>query len=263
MKTKFKDTEIGMIPEDSKSLNENIGFLLKILEDVRKETEDDQKEKVYVWTEHYSNWIDIWKYFNKHIEKENFINSCFGFRLTQLNKELLWFWLECTSGIYDNAVRDLRYILESFLQAYYVDREHPHASMECKLEILKEIDKLAGRRLIERLDISKRYQEQIKKLYSELCKWVHPSYKEWQKIIEEGEIGSKITFNYDKKLFEECGELTDRVINTIVFLLMNFCNDLIEEIRGDKIFLKSIDNVKNSLVIQYIQEVGKKNGTRN
>lgn len=255
---RLKETEIGEIPEARKTLNENMSFMLKILEDIRKETEEDQKEKVYVWSEHYSNWIDIWKYFNECIGKENFLNSCVGFRLTQLNKELLWFLLECTSGVYDNANRTLRYVLESFLQAYYVDREHPHATMECKLEILKEIDRLTGGKLINKLDVDGKHKHQINILYSDLCKFVHPSHEEWQKIVENGGISSKIAFIYNNKSFEECVELTDRVIDTIVFLLMNFCNDLIEEIRGDEIFLKSISNVENSLVKQYIQEVGNK-----
>lgn len=251
---RFKETEIGEIPEARKTLNENMSFMLKILEDIRKETEEDQKEKVYVWSEHYSNWIDILKYFYECIGKENFLNSCVGFRLTQLNKELLWFLLECTSGVYDNANRTLRYVLESFLQAYYVDREHPGATMECKLEILKEIDRLTGEKLIKNLDIDGKHKQQINILYSDLCKFVHPSYKEWQKIVEGGDVSSKITFFYDKKSFEECIELTDKVIDIIVFLLMNFSNEMIEKITGDKIFLESISNVKNSLVIQYIRE---------
>lgn len=257
-----KEREIVTIPKEQKSLNESMNFLLNILQDVRKETEKNQKQKVYVWSEHYSNWIDIWKYFDESIGRENFINSCVGFRLIQLNKELLWFLLECTSGAYENANRSLRYVLESFLQAYYVDRKHPRASIQCKLEILKEIDKLTGGKLIENLDIDVKYKGQngqIKILYSDLCKFVHPSFNEWQKIVEGGDVSSKITFSYDKESFEECVDLTDRVMDVIVFLLMNFSNDLAEKIKGDEIFLKSISNVKNSLVIQYIQEAGNKN----
>lgn len=78
-------------------------------------------------------------------------------------------------------------------------------------------------------------------------------------IFGNGGIDSKITFSYDKRSFEECVELTDRVIDSIVFLLMNFCKDMVEVIRGDEIFLKSISNVKNSLAIQYIQEADNKN----
>ena len=224
--------KIEKYPEARKTLDENMSFMLNILEDVRKKTEENQKEKVYVWTEHYSNWIDIWKDFNECIGKENFLNSCIGFRLTQLNKELLWFWLECTSGAYDNANRSMRYVLESFLQAYYVDIEHPHTSMACKLEILKEIDtvEFAGSRLIEKLDIDG-YKEKIKKLYRDLNKFVHPSHKEWQKIIEGGDVFSKITFNYDKESFEECVEFTDRVIDIIVFLLMNFSDGISKKMK--------------------------------
>lgn len=245
--------------EGAKMRTEEIGFLLKILAEVRKETKEKQKEKIFILSEHYSNWIDIWKYFHGCIGKENFFNSCLEFRLTQLNKELLWFWLESTSGVYDNAVRDLRYILESFLQAYYTDKEHPNANMECKLEILKEIDRLFGERLIDNLDLSKKYKKQIKILYSDLCKYTHPSYKEWKKIIKEGKVSPKITFVYDKELFEECIGFTDRVIDVIVFLLINFCNKMVKEIKKDEIFLESISNVKNSLIIQYIQNLGGEN----
>lgn len=259
--TRIEETEIGEIPEARKTLDENMNFMLKNLKDVRKKTENDQKEKVYVWSEHYSNWIDIWGYFNECIGKENFLNSCVGFRLTQLNKELEWFWLECTSGVYDNANRTLRYVLESFLQAYYVDREHPHTMMECKLAFLEKIDNatFAGSKLIEKLAVNEKYKEQLKNLYRDLNKFVHPSHQEWKRIFGNGGIDSKITFSYDKRSFEECVELTDRVIDSIVFLLMNFCKDMVEVIRGDEIFLKSISNVKNSLAIQYIQEADNKN----
>lgn len=254
MKTEYQQTPISKIPEGQETLNETIANILKSLEDVRKETEENQKEKVYVWSEHYINLMNnIWKYFYKHVGEERCINSCLGFRLLELNKELLWLWLECTSGMYDNAVRDLRYILESFLQAYYTDKKHQNASMECKLEILEEIDDLTGGRLINRLDIPERYKQRIKTLYSDLCKYVHPSHKEWEKIIKEGKIRPKLTFEYDKELFEESIEFTDRVIDAIVFLLMNFSTEMVEEIRGDEIFLKSIGNVKESLVIEYLQ----------
>jgi len=246
------------LSRDKKSLNKNISFLLEILADVRKETEQNQKEKVSIWAEYFSNWIDIWRYFDNCLGREKLLNSCLGFRLFQLNKELIWLWLECTSGIYDSAIRNLRYILESFLQAYYVDKEHPNANMECKLEILKEIDKLVGRRLIENLELDGKYKKQIRFLYDDLCKFAHPSFKEWQKIIEEGKINSKVTFRYDKDSFEECIKFTDRVMDIIVFLLMNFCEEMINKIREDKIFLELINNIKNSLIIQYLQNFNKK-----
>lgn len=256
IKKMIKQTSIGEIPENDISLNRNMSFLLKILEDVRKETEEHHGKEAYIWSEHYSNWIDIWKHFHECLGGERFLNSCLGFRLTQLNKELLWFWFECTSGVYDNAFRDLRYILESFLQAYYVDEGHQDATMECKLEILKEVDRVTGRKLIDRLHVDGKYKDQIKALYSELCKYIHPSYEEWKRLIREGKVDSKITFHYDKELFEESIRYTDRVIDVIVFLLMNSCEDVVNKVKNDEIFLKSISNVEDSLVIQYIQAGG-------
>ena len=43
------------------------------------------------------------------------------------------------NGLYRNAFHEIRYVLESVLQAYYIDKGHPEAEIIAKLEVLKEI----------------------------------------------------------------------------------------------------------------------------
>ncbi|MGQ4894449.1 MAG: hypothetical protein ACP6IQ_07510 [Candidatus Njordarchaeia archaeon] len=58
---------------------------------------------------------------------------------------------------YHQAIREMRYILESFIQAYYLDDNHPDIGIKCKVEIIKEAEReLYGVKLIDKLQVKRK-----------------------------------------------------------------------------------------------------------
>lgn len=203
----------------------------KYFHDVEQETEQkEEKNRYYLWTEWYSNWIDLFKWFDMFLESGQFDSILFN-RLLELQKHLLWICKCVRSGAYHTVIRELRFIFESFVQAYYIDKEHPNSNLECKLEIVKEIDILVGTKLINKTNLANK--EKLNRLYSELCKYVHASHEELQGISH-----SKVIFSYDRELFDKCYIFTNKVIDTIIFILMSFEKKIVDQIKEDKIVIK-------------------------
>lgn len=80
-------------------------------------------------------------------------------------------------GAYRPLIRELRFTLEAFLQAYYFETNHTHKNIETKHRILLSKEKdLYGGKLIDKLDIN--FKEKIRELYQYLSKYQHSSYEE-------------------------------------------------------------------------------------
>lgn len=114
-------------------------------------------------------------------------NILLAFRYIELQKHLQILNFNILSGSYHQSIRELRFILETFIQTYYIDKNHPNSSINCKLEILKEIDLLIGSRLIDKTDLGK-YKNDIKKLYSDLSKHVHSSFEKLNPVFEYNRV---------------------------------------------------------------------------
>jgi len=101
------------------------------------------------------------------------LNSIFFIRLFGMFKHLYWLQFCAWSGAYHALMRELRFTLESCIQAYYIEKEHPDAKLDCKFEILKEIknQRLIGAKLIGTTDL--KHKNEIKNIYSSLSKYVH------------------------------------------------------------------------------------------
>ena len=65
------------------------------------------------------------------------VYTCF-LELWRISGHILF--LSC-NGLYRNAFDDIRYILESIVQALYIDLRHPKLNIETKIEILKEVER--------------------------------------------------------------------------------------------------------------------------
>ena len=227
--------------------------LIKMARKIRKETEEEIPEEDYsTWVEHHNNWIDLSGPFMSSLSESDKYNSLLLLRFVELTKQLFWLHFSVLSGNYHQSIRELRYILESALQAYYIDREHPEATMGCKLEIIKEIDKLIGGRLIDRTDLE--HKKELKALYSGLSKYVHSSYEELRPTIEKGEVDYRVTFAFNKNLFYKCMELTNRVMDIFFFVMLSLYPKIIPTIRENQLLLRSLNENKCALSIKFIEK---------
>src|SRR3989304_10085094 len=95
----------------------------KFFLEVEKETKQKEENiRYYLWTDYYSSWIDLFKWLDQLKEEQRY-KSLILYRLLELNRQLLWICKCVLSGTYHTAIRELRFVFESFIQAYYVDKE--------------------------------------------------------------------------------------------------------------------------------------------
>ena len=237
----------------------SISEVLKIFETVRKETEGKTSpEEFQGWVDLYSLWIDVWREFGEALSSEETFSSLLVFRATEIFKSLLWIGNGMWSGAYHSTVQQLRYILESAIQAYYVDKENNGVSIERKLEIIKEIEYLIGRRLIDKTDL--KYKEELKTLYGDLCKYVHPSYEELETVIGQGKVDSHIIFTFDKELYLKSVEFMGGVFDVFTLAFLSCSAKLSEKIKEGKFTVKmrDLEEYKMSLSLGYLKKEGLK-----
>lgn len=229
-----------------------LDFVRYMLEDVHKETkENTTKEEFHTWTEHYTTWSDIIKQLLKILSDNDRHNSMVFFRFLELQNNIMWIYICILFGRYHPAIRELRYVLESMAQAFYLDSEHPRTDMNCKLEITKEIDKESFARLLDRLEIPEK--QRIKSLYSDLSKYVHSTYEELRPTLEDGKVWERMTFGFEYDMFKKCVEMTNRVLDVVYFLTVMRFSLVIKELTSDALTLKSLEEHQSDLTLAYLR----------
>ncbi len=223
-----------------------IDWLLKIFEQVKEET----KEKVttvefQTWIDFYSYWIDLWKWLNQSLGDE-WAKSLLLWRATELNKHLLWLSFSAWVGSYHCVIRESRYIFESILQAYYIDKNYPFFSMQEKFEKLKE--QISVGRLTKVLP----YNEELYEIYQDLCKYVHPSSEEIEPVIKAGKVEPNILFTFDEELFDKCVNFTSEVMDIFFLILLNFHPLIEQKIKEDKLMIEMIESFPSQLSLRYL-----------
>ena len=197
-----------------------IKYAKERLAEVEEQTRKAAGVRVCVtWEKQTETWLRLFQSSLRDLNESDRINSMTVFRLSEFWRLLLWIWMNTVWGQYHTTLREMRYVLESLIQAYYLDMEHPEATIECRLEILKEMGKWAtGSRIIERsrLDNGRR----VKQPYLELCKYAHGSYEELEPAITGGDIGWRIRLAFNQELFDKCEDFTKRLMDAVYFILL-------------------------------------------
>lgn len=227
----------------------------RFLEEGYKETKAAAtNSEFYTWMEHYDDWIRVMRPLIKLLSDFDKFNSMVFFRFIETQRTLMWIYICVLFGAYHSAIRELRYLLESMMQAYYLDREHASADMGCKLEIIKEIDRERFSALIDRIEISQK--QRIKALYSELSKYVHSTYNELRPTIEEGKVQSRVTFGFESDLFKKCVEMTNKVMDMIYCITLQRFPQAIREIESRELTLESFMNHGCTITLDYVRSQG-------
>jgi hypothetical protein len=153
-------------------------------------------------------------------------------RLVEAFRIFNWVKVCLACGSYQSVFRELRFMLDGVAQACYIDLNHVDASLPCKLEVYKalgEIGGFIGTGLFERIkDLPEKAQ--LKALYKELSRYVHPSVEESRKWIEssasEGAIDSLKHNKYDGELLDQtlrkCREVGKMLQSVNAHFVTNF-----------------------------------------
>lgn len=122
---------------------------------------------------------------------------------------------------YTSGIQILRYHLESMIQAFYLDQQHPTFSFENKICILTEISDKTGyfvARLINRLPTG--YKKNIRKMYKELSIASHPSHLDFPTIKQMMGYLKNLESSVDCEELNRVVDLTIQTYDIIFFLVL-------------------------------------------
>ncbi len=132
-------------------------------------------------------------------------------RLTECLKIFDWILLYLVIGSYKSVHKELRFMLESICQAFYIDFNHFSSSLDTKFEVLKALGNygsFVGSKLIDKTKLNKSLKREIKEIYGILSNYIHPSFEESKlllKRIKKAKKDQKETLSsiiYSKKFDE-------------------------------------------------------------
>jgi hypothetical protein len=156
-------------------------------------------------------------------------------RLVEAFRIFNWVKVCLACGSYHAVFRELRFMLDGVAQACYIDLNHPDAPLACKLEVYKalgDIGGFIGGRLFDRIrDFPEK--EQLKRLYKELSRYVHPSDEESRRWIESppsAEVVDSLKYNrFDRELLSKALTKCHEVGTMLLSLNSHFVKNFLEE----------------------------------
>jgi len=156
----------------------------------------------------------------------------------------------CYIGAYRSAFNDMRYVLESIIQAVYIDIRHPDTGLQTRIEILKEVeDKIEYRavHLVDKLDID--YKDKLKIEYKKLSRIIHPSHKRVFQTIAEVKKSIEGPFPVDCKEVEKIYDSMKIMYDIFYFLfVIAFSPELKETLKKNQNFILFIKHYNQILL---------------
>lgn len=172
----------------------------------------------------------------------NRYNLLIAIRITECVKIFDWILLGLLLGTYRSVNKELRFMIESMCQAYYIDYNHFSTPLGSKFEILKALGNYGnfiGGQLIDKTKLNKALKKEIKEIYGLLSNYIHPSSKESRFLLERMEnAGTKnrdrlspiLDVNrFDEISLKNCLTYCNNVKEIIIQINHKFENDFIEK----------------------------------
>jgi len=206
---------------------------------MRRETKNKVGVKYFTWSAWYSSMIDFVRNVHKELPKEDWDNSLLLNRMIEFYKLLLLLQELTFMGYYHSTLRELRYILESSLQSYYLDT-HTKFSLNSKIERARNlygVRNIQGVKiLVGRLGMREDVKEKITLLLDSLSDLFHPSDEEMLKVYRN--VLQQVTFNFNEELFNLCVLHTNSVFDVVLFLMIGEFNSLTKTVKKDDILIR-------------------------
>jgi len=165
------------------------------------------------------------------------VETCF-FELFRVSGHVLF--LSC-NALYRNAFDDIRYVLESIIQALYIDLRHPKIDVTTKIEVLKEVEdkrEYHAVRLIDELEID--HKDKLKKEYRKLSRIIHPSHEQViatiSDILEDKGVPATINCEEISKIYDSMKIMYD----IFFFLFITYFPEVKESLEKNLDFMKDI-----------------------
>lgn len=258
------------ISKKIKKSSDSVSFIsgeYKIFQEIEKETLEKNREKADILVEHLNNWFDTVIPIIKN--NPELSRSLIGVRFIGTFSEMRLTVFSILSGCYFQSVRNLRFIFESMIHAYYLESEYAEIFPDLFLEVIDQPDniidfqnRLEARlqneypqrkdrfrditgfrvKIIDNLPFLPDEKDRLKMTYHKLSSLVHPAPEQIKKIIENPDL--IFTFFYNEEFFKECTELTDEVMDLTFAIVLHRFPDVKENIKTNKNALLNISLVR-------------------
>ena len=157
--------------------------------------------------------------------------------LVRISGHILFF---SYSGLYRQAFNNIRYALESIVQAIYLDDRHPNTQLETKIEILKEVENQQDYRvnkLITKLEGISEYKDSLQKEYSNLSKNIHHSHKQITATLDDLRRDDTIPVTINCEEIVRIFESLRRMYDMFLFLFITHFPELKEIVEKNDKFI--------------------------
>jgi hypothetical protein len=236
-----------------RSLDELDNGFSKVFKESREKCGDKLEEirtLTYVSGHFFSSY---WAFRRKHkteIAWGHYLHHALLLELFRASGKILFL---SSHGLYRNAYDEIRHVLESFIQAIYIDNRHSKSNLLTKIEILKEVEEKREYRaqsLIHELVIG--HKDKLGQQYKELSGKIHPSYKEIATILRD------IRRNQKEPVTVDCDEITNiyesmiKMYDILFFLVFNHYPRLRNQMKKDKKFVATVRLYRLVLVAEAI-----------
>lgn len=198
------------------------------------------------WSEYESLFFNLAKIVVLQYKdnKSKVVDSLVFVRFQEIQKVTGFFQKLAYIGAYFTLLRELRYVLESILQAHYVEDNYPNISYEGKLAILRERERHnrnVGRKLIADIGLEHDLNSEIHPLYKELSDYVHPTRTELIETTKTMEsYGARFVRNFfDEDALHLFKKFFTRVTDMVFYFFISDYRELIPE------FVKLKEEIRN------------------
>jgi hypothetical protein len=207
--------------------------LTRFLRKLEKHTLSTLPPNKSYWQHHLFACANIAGSFGSFANDKEKRSSVMNIRMLELLRLLIEYRILERACAYYSICRQLRFMLESMLQAYYVDAEYSELDLQGKISVLKQMKKdrrAIGSPLLDMIGIDKRIEMKervnirgrIENLYKELSDSVHPDYSDFLPFLTDSgdhlEWISRFMLVPNPKLSDYCSEKLNQVMDMIYLL---------------------------------------------
>lgn len=154
-------------------------------------------------------------------------------RFVETFRILDWIKICILCGAYQTVFKELRFLLDSVMQAYYIDYNHHEASLKARFEVYKALENwggFIGTKLFSKVK-GIHFREELNLHYRELSNYVHPSTEESLTFIDANTpnfVDSLKKNTYNEDLIKKCIEEVHKTKNLLIQIDSHFEKSLLE-----------------------------------
>lgn len=152
-----------------------------------------------------------------------------------------WLLFALSSGMYKESMMQQRFILESWVQAYYLDFKYSNLTLQEKIELLEKNEEIPNKKkplpwygrfvFHDRHYKNTAISTDIYDFYRKLCNYTHSSFDELKHLLKsesETDLLIRTTPEYSEDSFELCMQCFHQLQGYLISLLDSFFEEKLE-----------------------------------